>query len=167
MNYSAYPAVNGDTIDYKAKMYKEGEIITYDNNLNPEHVRLNDTQDRYYVWGYGGRFPIAVIDNIDDAAFANLKSQILQLEAYKKIETEEDCARLRNTNASIRNNPVLPVSAHITTYTYDPYFGMTSEIDDSNLGVIYTYDTFGRLTAKYDENYKKLEEYNYHLKLQE
>jgi hypothetical protein len=44
---------------------------------------------------------------------------------------------------------------------------MTSEIDDSNLGIIYTYDTFGRLTAKYDENYKKLEEYNYHLKLQE
>lgn len=165
--YSSLPVVNGDTIDYKAKMYKEGEILTYDNNLNPEHVRLNDTQDRYYVWGYGGCFPIAVIDNIDDAAFANLKSQILQLEAYKKIETEEDCARLRNTNASIRNNPVLPVSAHITTYTYDPYFGMTSEIDDSNLGVIYTYDTFGRLTAKYDENYKKLEEYNYHLKLQE
>lgn len=165
--YSSLPVVNGDTIDYKAKMYKEGEILTYDNNLNPEHVRLNDTQDRYYVWGYGGCFPIAVIDNIDDAAFANLKSQILQLEAYKKIETEEDCARLRNTNASIRNNPVLPVSAHITTYTYDPYFGMTSEIDDSNLGVIYTYDGFGRLTAKYDENYKKLEEYNYHLKLQE
>lgn len=154
-NYSAYPAVNGDTIDYKAKMYKEGEIITYDKNLNPEHVRLNDCQDRYYVWGYGGCFPIAVIDNIDDAAFANLKSQILQLEAYKKIETEEDCARLRNTNASIRNNPVLPDSAHITTYTYDPYFGMTSEIDDSNLGKIYTYDSFGRLFAIFDVNYRK------------
>ena len=166
-NRAEKPVVNGNTINYYADLYKEGEVIAYDQYKNPEHVRLNDCQDRYYVWGYGGRFPIAVIDNIDDAAFANLKSQILQLEAYKKIETEEDCARLRNTNASIRNNPVLPVSAHITTYTYDPYFGMTSEIDDSNLGVIYTYDTFGRLTAKYDENYKKLEEYNYHLKLQE
>ena len=165
-NYSAYPAVNGDTIDYKAKMYKEGEVKTYDNNHNPEHVKLHDTQDRYYVWGYGGRYPIAVIDNIDDAAFANLKSQILQLEAYKKIETEEDCARLRNTNASIRNNPVLPVSAHITTYTYDPYFGMTSEIDDSNLGKIYTYDSFGRLIAIFDVNYRKKEEYNYHYKQQ-
>ena len=164
-NYSAYPVVNGGTIDYKAKMYKEGEVKTYDNNHNPEHVKLHDTQDRYYVWGYGGRFPIAVIDNIDDATFANLKSQILQLESYKKIDTEAKCTELMSKNAAIRSN--LPDSVHVTTYTYDPYFGMTSEIDDSNLGVIYTYDTFGRLTAKYDENYKKLEEYNYHLKLQE
>lgn len=139
--------------------------ITYDAYDNPEHVRLNDTQDRYYVWGYGGRFPIAVIDNIDEATFANLKSQILQLETYKKINTEAECTSLRNTNAAIRSN--LPDSVHITTYTYDPYFGMTSETDDSNLGTIYTYDSFGRLTTKYDENYKKLEEYNYHYKLQQ
>jgi len=163
-NYSAYPAVNGDTIDYKAKMYKEGEIITYDKNLNPEHVRLNDCQDRYYVWGYGGRFPIAVIDNIDDARFANLKSQILQLESYKKIDTEAKCTELMSKNAAIRSN--LPDSVHVTTYTYDPYFGMTSEIDGSNLGKIYTYDTFGRLLAIFDVNYRKKEEYNYHYKQQ-
>ena len=68
-------------------------------------------------------------------------------------------------NAAIRS--MLPTSAHITTYTYDPYFGMTSETDESNLGTVYTYDSFGRLTAKYDVNYKKLEEYNYHYKLQQ
>lgn len=163
--YPSTPTVSADTIDYHAELYKEGDVLTYDNYRNPEHVKLHDTQDRYYIWGYGGRYPIAVIDNIDDEAFANLKPQIIQLENYKKIHTEAECASLRDTNASIRG--MLPASAHITTYTYDPYFGMTSEIDDSNLGVIYTYDTFGRLTAKYDENYKKLEEYNYHLKLQE
>ena len=167
-NYGDKPTIEGNAINFHANFYKEGEIITYDEHLNPEHVRLNDTQDRIYVWGYGGRFPIAVIDNMDNATFqasANLKSQILQLATYKKIETEDDCTSLRNLNASIRS--MLPASAHITTYTYDPYFGMTSEIDESNLGAIYTYDTFGRMTAKYDVNYKKLEEYNYHLKLQQ
>ena len=163
-NYSAYPAVNGGTIDYKAKMYKEGEVKTYDNNHNPEHVKLHDTQDRYYVWGYGGRYPIAVIDNISDDAFANLKSQILQLEGYNKIDTETKCTELMSKNAAIRSN--LPDSAHITTYTYDPYFGMTSEIDDSNLGKIYTYDSFGRLFAIFDVNYRKKEEYNYHYQQQ-
>ena len=161
------PSVSGNSIDYHADLYKEGEVITYDKYLNPEYVKLNGTQDRIYVWGHGGRFPIAVIDNMNYTTFqssANLKSEILKLETYKKVVTEDDRAGLRSTNASIRS--MLPDAAHITTYTYDPYFGMTSETDDSNLGAIYSYDTFGRLVAKYDENYKKLEEYNYHLKLQ-
>ena len=161
------PVVKDNTIDYRTELYKEGEIITYDKNLNPEYVRLNDSQDRIYVWGYDGRYPIAVIDNMNLQTFksSNLKSEILKLEQYKKIENEGDCNSLRSLNTNIRN--MIPKSAHITTYTYNPYFGMTSEMDDSNLGVIFTYDTFGRLTAKYDENYKKIEEYNYHLKLQQ
>ena len=141
--------------------------MTYDEYHNPEYVRLNNSQDRIYVWGYGGRFPIAVIDDMDYTtfqAYANLKSQILQLATYRKIETENACAGLRSLNANIRS--LLPGSVHITTYTYDPYFGMTSEIDDSNLGTIYTYDTFGRLSAKYDVDYRKLEEYNYHYSLE-
>ena len=166
-NYAGAPTVNGNDIDYLADLYKEGEIMTYDEYLNPEHVRINNTLDRIYVWGYGGRFPIAVIDNMDYTTFqaaTNLKSQILQLATYRNIENAADCASLRSLNAIIR--AMLPVSAHITTYTYDPYFGMTSEINDSNLGTIYTYDTFGRLSGKYDVNYKQLEEYNYHFKLQ-
>lgn len=163
-NSTNEPVVNGNTINYFADLYKDGEVMAYDQYKNPKHVKFNDTLDRYYVWGYGGRFPIAVIDNIDDATFANLRSQILQLETYKKIDTEAECTRLRNTNDAIRG--LLPASAHITTYTYDPYFGLTSEIDDSNLGKIYIYDTFGRLFAVYNNNYKKIEEYNYHYKLQ-
>lgn len=161
------PTVSGDTIDYRADLYKEGEILTYDEYLNPEHVKLNNTLDRIYVWGYGGRFPIAVIDITDSTALhaaIDLKPELQQLAAYRKIETATDCTNLRVLNAGIRSS--LPNSIHITTYTYDPYYGLTSETDDSNLGTIYTYDTFGRLSAKYDVNYKKLEEYNYHLKQQ-
>ena len=167
-NYGNNPTMEGDSINYHADFYKEGEVMTYDECWNPEHVRLNNTQDRIYVWGYGGRFPIAVIDNMDEATFqasTNLKSQIMQLATYRRIESEDNCTSLRNLNAAIRS--LLPGSAHITTYTYDPYFGMTSETDDSNLGTVYTYDSFGRLTAKYDVNYKKLEEYNYHYQLQQ
>ncbi len=160
-NIESEPTLSGNGIDYHADLYKEGEILEYDEYQNPEHVRLNDTQDRIYVWGYGGRFPVAVIDNMNQVPAA-LKSKLLQLEAYKEIGTEEVCASLRDLNAEIRS--MLPASAHITTYTHDPYFGMTSETDDSNLGTIYTYDTFGRLSAEYDVNYKKTKEYNYHYK---
>ena len=166
--YSGTPIISGNTIDYHADLYKEGEVKTYDAYLNPEHVRLNDTQDRIYVWGYNGKYPIAVIDNMDGTTFqslANLKAKIMELQSYKRIASVDDCTGLKSLNSSIRAQ--LPQTAHITTYTYDPYFGMTSEIDDSNLGIIYTYDTFGRLTAKYDESYKKLEENNYHIKPQQ
>ena len=167
-NSTLEPTISGNDIDYHADLYKEGEILTFDEYKNPEHVKLNNTQNRIYVWGYEGRFPIAVIDNMDGATFqasTNLKSQILQLATYRKIETEDGSTSLRNLNAAIRS--LLPGSAHITTYTYDPYFGMTSETDNSNLGAIYTYDSFGRLTAKYDVNYKKLEDYNYHYQQQQ
>ncbi len=167
-NYSSVPTINGNDINYRADLYEEGEVMAYDEYHNPMYVKLNNTIDRIYVWGYGGRFPIAVIDNMDYTTFlasTNLRSELSQLATYRKIESATDCTNLRNLNAGIRS--LLPNSVHITTYTYDPYFGMTSEIDDSNLGTIYTYDTFGRITAKYNVNYKKLEEYNYHLKLQQ
>jgi hypothetical protein len=167
-NSISEPAVSGDSIDYHADLYKEGEIMTYDEWHNPQHVRLNNTMDRIYVWGYGGRFPVAVIDNMDSTTFqasTTLRSKLLQLATYRKIETETDCANLRVLNTEIRDS--LSSSVHITTYTYDPYYGMTSETDDSNLGSIYTYDTFGRLSARYDEKYRKREEYNYHLNLQQ
>ena len=166
-NINNAPTISGSAIDYHADLYKEGEIMTYDEYRNPQHVKLNNTQDRIYVWGYGGRFPVAVIDNMDYSSFqaaTALRTKLLQLATYRKIGTASDCTNLRTLNAEIR--ALLPNSIHITTYTYDPYIGMTSEIDDSNLGVIYTYDTFGRLTAKYDVNYRKIEEYNYHYSLQ-
>lgn len=161
-NYMVAPVINGNNIDYRSDLYKEGEILTYDENRNPEHIKINDMQSRIYVWGYDGRFPIAVIDNLDYESFNTdtaLKSMLHGLEQYRKIETEQDCMNLRNVNTAIRQ--MLPEGAHITTYTYDPYFGMTSETSDSNIGTIYTYDSFGRLSAKYDTFFKKTEEYNY------
>lgn len=166
-SHMAAPTIDGNSINYHADLYKEGEILTYDENLNPEHIKINDMQSRIYVWGYDGRFPIAVIDNLDYESFntdTTLKSLLHGLEQYRKIETEQDCINLRNANAAIRQ--MLPEGVHITTYTYDPYFGMTSETSDSNLGTIYTYDSFGRLCAKYDTFFKKTEEYNYNYRRQ-
>lgn len=166
-NYDRAPAINSNGIDYSAELYKEGEILTYDENHNPTHIRTSGDQDKIYVWGYNGRFPVAIIENMDyDTFYADsyLRYLLGRLSQYRKIDSETVCQNLRTTNTVIRLQ--LPPDAHITTFTYDPYYGITSELDDSNLGTIYTYDTFGRLSAKYDENYKKQEEYDYHFRLQ-
>ncbi len=57
---------------------------------------------------------------------------------------------------------VYPVDALMTTYTYKPLVGMTSETDPSGRIIFYEYDDFGRLKRIKDEEGKILQEYDYH-----
>ena len=45
-----------------------------------------------------------------------------------------------------------PQGAQMTTYTYDPLIGLTSQCDANNLITYYEYDGFGRLKTVRDEN---------------
>lgn len=60
---------------------------------------------------------------------------------------------------------IQPSDAAMSTYTYEPLVGMTSEIDDSGKTVYYEYDTFQRLMHVKDLNGNILKKYNYHFKL--
>jgi len=55
-----------------------------------------------------------------------------------------------------------PASAMMTTYTYKPMVGITSETDPSERTVHYQYDNFGRLIQINDEEGNVLNEYQYH-----
>ncbi len=55
-----------------------------------------------------------------------------------------------------------PVNSMMTTYTYDPFDGMTSETDPNGKTTYYEYDSFGRLKCIKDNDGNKLREYNYH-----
>lgn len=58
-----------------------------------------------------------------------------------------------------------PVSAQMTTYTYDFLGGMQTMTDARNYTVYYDYDTFGRLKTIKDENGQIKEHYEYNYQL--
>lgn len=56
---------------------------------------------------------------------------------------------------------VFPSDASMTTYTYSPLLGKTSETDPSGKSVIFEYDGLGRLQDTRDQNGNLLKQYNY------
>ncbi len=57
---------------------------------------------------------------------------------------------------------VCPEDAFMTTYTYDPLIGMTSQTNPQGLTTYYEYDDFGRLKYIKDHEGNILEAYDYH-----
>ena len=121
------------------------QVLCYTANGNPMEVE-HDGFHTVYLWGYNDRYPIAKIEN---ATYNDLKTAL----GGVAPETVELAAinNLRNT----------PANFMITTYTYQPPFGIISETDPSGKTVFFKYDTSGRLIEATNEDGKILEEHEY------
>lgn len=62
-------------------------------------------------------------------------------------------------NAILRNS--LPANVQVTTYTYSPLVGMTSQTDPAGRTTYYEYDAFGRLQYVRDHDGHILNKYEY------
>lgn len=161
------------------------EIKAYENNLLltipthdpsvitviPEHynkiVNLTYSTDKHqliekqpdndiitcYIWGYHHTQIVAEVEN---ATYTEVTS-ILEC-SIEDLQSKTDI-QLRNIFNNLRTD--LP-GAMITSYTYKPLIGMTSETDPSGKTIFYNYDDFGRLETILDQNGNILKHMDYH-----
>jgi YD repeat-containing protein len=147
---------------------------SYDNLGNPLQITDNKTGiTTSYIWGYEREYPLAKIVNATyleieavvgstDLGFLNAGytfdyDVVNDVKYVEHIYSDEET---RNLLAPLRTS--LP-NAQVTTYTYKPLVGITSETDPNGITTFYDYDNFNRLkTIKdYEGNIVSQYEYNY------
>tara|TARA_A100000171_G_scaffold36322_2_gene34982 strand:+ start:1336 stop:4494 length:3159 start_codon:yes stop_codon:yes gene_type:complete len=127
----------------------------YDSKGNPLEVSQEGGSHISYLWGYGGTYPVAQVQN---ATYSEISSVINQ----SILDSPSSDAALRTELDKLRN-PANLKGVLVTTMTYKPGVGMTSQTSPNGLTMYYEYDSFGRLQHIKDKdgNILKKNEYAY------
>ncbi|WP_126245292.1 hypothetical protein [Chitinophaga rhizosphaerae] len=131
---------------------------SYDSHGNPtEKQKANDVKE-VYLWGYNGAYPVAKVMGTDYTTVSGLINQSMLDNAHAYTDSQIR-AELNKIRTRFSGNSQVSVS----TYTYAPLIGMTSQTDANNITTFYEYDSFGRLILVRDQNNKilKMMEYRY------
>ncbi len=111
---------------------------SYDQYGNLLQVTGKDKLIKSYVWGYGNKYPVAEVSG----ATYNSVSGLIDITALQSLSNEQ---QLRNTLSLLRNN--LP-DAMVSSFTYAPFFGMTSQTAPNGKNKFFDYDGVGRLITE-------------------
>lgn len=141
----------------KANDTPENRVVyqNYDTQGNPTEYIQDNGSPLTVLWGYNKQYPIASITNstyLEVMSVAGLDTSVFD-------NPSSDIA-LRSELNKIRE--ALP-HAQVTSYTYKPLVGITSETDPRGYIMYYQYDSLNRLERVKDQNGKvyRKNEYNF------
>lgn len=164
---SSSTSIGNATVEKRAE-YK------YDGRRNIRSIKI-DGFETVYIWSYSGQYPIAKIEGVTlndviNTMAGTISSQFptgtkiedMGTVALDKITDENDPTKILAHINEIRKR-VDGIGGYVTTYTYSPLVGMTSQTLPNGLKTTYQYDGFGRLIKVLDHNGKVIStnEYNY------
>ena len=130
------------------------ECLRRDSRQNPIHYKLNETEDLIYIWGYGGRYPVA---EIKGASYAEVQTALDCTPELLSVATFPDFTLLESMRTSLPN-------ASVTLYKYDMLGNIIEVTDPRGHSTVYEYDSFCRLVKikrKNGSSYETLESFNY------
>lgn len=159
--------VQSNTVDYKVFgddltlpfNYKQAKgtgaeeprinIDNYDNKGNILSQAQASGPKLCYVWSYNGQFPIAEIKNTDYTTVESLLGGAVAVSTFR--DSNPDKAAIDAFLLPLRTS-ILLKGALITSYSYEPLVGITSQTDAKGQTTYYEYDTFQRLKNIKDQN---------------
>lgn len=144
----------------------------YDEKGNPIEVSMENDVINAYYWGYGNRYLVVKAENVSyttlsTAIQSSLPTDIESLESLLSsiVSVGPTDTRWKQFNQNIRDNNALN-GALITTYTYNPLVGITSQTDPNGVATYYEYDSMGRLWRINNDKGNVLKQYDYHYSTQ-
>ena len=143
--------------------YQKDIEFKYDSKGNVIETITKDGLTTAYIWSYKHQYPVAEIKNATYNQIVNNINPSLLLNIISSPNYPTD-AMINALSASLKSK--FP-QAEVTTYTYKPLVGMTSQTDPRGVTTYYEYDTFNRLKRTYiKENgvEKTIQTYDYHYK---
>lgn len=160
-----YPSVNAQGKMDKNAAYEYLEhYALYSSSGKPLQINRRGEAPITLDWGYNDRYITARVENCTYALLGsfldlNFHANMAQLESYTTI-TDSNRSAINQINQHLRQ--YLPNGALLTTYTYDPLLGITSECNPSGDTIFYEYDSYGRLARTRNTNGEIIQEYEYH-----
>ena len=135
----------------KDSRYMDEATVKFDAG-NIVQIVKKDGVVTTYLWGYGGKYPVAKILNVSyDVAKTYVTASVLN---NPSSETA-----LRDHLNLLRGIP----NSQVFTYTYKPLVGISSETDPRSKTIYYEYDDLNRLLLirDHDSNILKKVEYKF------
>jgi len=140
----------------------------YDTKGNILQYHKSDDINTAFLWSYNGLMPVIKGDNVTydilnaaviAAGATNLETLFSGLNNIATDAAQQ--TTWKNFNTALRSNATL-ANTQVTTYTYSPLIGMTSQTDPNGLTTYYDYDGFGRLKNVRDKDQNILKNNQYH-----
>lgn len=132
---------------------------SYGTGLKPQGVLYRNKPSVAFYWK-DGHYLMLEAQGCDYQDFYNTGNTELQTQLSAFLSCEGASNELYDFNQYIRN--ALPAGSQVTTYTYRPLVGLTSETDPSGKSLYYDYDRYNRLSGTRDSDNLLLEEKTYH-----
>jgi hypothetical protein len=133
--------------------FELSESYIYNAVGNLLQEKIADDISTNLVWGYKSQYPVAKVIGSDNTTVNGI------INNQSLLDNPTDDNTLRNYLSNLKVN--LP-TAMVSTYTYKPMIGMTSETDPSGNIKYYNYDRFNRLNVASDKDNNILEKTDYH-----
>jgi YD repeat-containing protein len=131
--------------------------IKYDSNGTVLAITERNGITTSYLWSYNKQYPVVKIVGLTyDEVSSAVGSSVISSLGQNTSPTRGDIEAVRT---SINNSGK---TAMVTTYTYKPLVGMTTQTDPNGKTTYYEYDDFGRLKSMKDNDGNILKTYDYH-----